>query len=375
MNRLLMTSAIALAMGTSAMAKDWTIALPKALPGGKAAIEEPLWRFFTEGLEPGDRYEVMNALVPGRIALIDLPDDKKMLRVKRRARKFQSENAAIYTHLESMGAGAAPIDAMGALRREGLSRLDPAEPLALMLIGDPVQVLAGEPGFSMRGKDGKLRIPSDAHFAATLAETPWGIGAEGKDGLQNVTLHFCTVGGAAKLTSDEEDALSRFWSLYVAARGGVLASWDRDLASCFERYSARIDRPLIDAKINADDKLLVMREIGREEVAAVRGKTVINGVEVESFNLFARKRHPTLSGVDVVTGVKYKPAEYPKTYETAWCYFSVVKNGTEIKFDLGSKSPGRSPYLDTSSSSARSAAGISNADFEAGKPACQWPDS
>ncbi|MEO0624681.1 MAG: hypothetical protein AAFU49_12910 [Pseudomonadota bacterium] len=119
-----------------------------------------------------------------------------------------------------------------------------------------------------------------------------------------------------------------------------------------------------------------MGEVDRAEIAVETnkaGKTIINGVEVEDFNLFADTPHPSLPGVTVVTGIRYRPADYPERYETAWCYFSVWKNGTEIKFDLGNKAPGEPPRPRASTSSARNAAGIAISDHQAGITACQWP--
>ena len=378
MRKLIASLWLALTMAGPTLAADWTVALPTALPGGKASIETPLWDFFAEILGPGDRYAVENATAPGRIALIDIPDEESYARARRKAKKFQAENARIYAHLESMASAPAAIDLTGLLRREALNRLDPERPLALLVVGDSVQAFAKEPGFSMRDETGAIRVPSDGHLSAPLAKTPWGLGAEGTDGLRNVVVHLCLVGEAGALTDDAENRLRRFWSLYVRQRGGTLATWSDDLPRCFERFAARVSTPLVDETPNPKDKLLVMREVGEAEVAVETredGKTVVNGVEVDSFDIFAYERHPTLSGVQVVTGVQYKPADYPETYEHAWCYFSVTKRGVEIKFDLGSKVPGRAPYLKSGTASARSAAGITMTDFEAGKTACQWPQS
>ncbi|MEL7444335.1 MAG: hypothetical protein AAGK02_00805 [Pseudomonadota bacterium] len=380
MRNVIAMAGLVLSLGGAAEAADWAVALPEAHPEGKAALEQPMWDVFKDVIGPGDRYRVMNGSSLGRIALINVPEHDKFARAKRRARYFQEQNALIYKHLQGMAAGPSALDLVGVLRHEAVNRIDASEPHALLIIGDAAQVFEGEPSFSMRDPKGVFRVPSDAHFSARLSSTPWGLGSEGAAGLRNVTVHLCHSGAAARLNDAEEEALRRFWGLYVSARGGTLATWSKDLPTCFERFVARVTTPVVDAEPNPHDRLLVMRKIGRAKVGTVdatsphaTGKTVINGVEVENFNLFADKLHPTLSSVKVVTGVRYVPAEYPDRYDAAWCYFSIHKSGTVIKFDLGSKRHGDAPIQQVSTASARAAAGITVRDFDAGKRACQWP--
>ncbi|MEM9764638.1 MAG: hypothetical protein AAF968_19405, partial [Pseudomonadota bacterium] len=128
---------------------------------------------------------------------------------------------------------------------------------------------------------------------------------------------------------------------------------------------------------------LVMLKIGQPDIETVtgsgagntEGKTVVNGVEVEDFSLFADTPHPTLPGVSVVTGVRYAPEDYPTRYELAWCYFSVRRNGTDIRFDLGTKRQGKAVAPRATTLSARRAASIQLSDVEAGGRVCQWPNS
>lgn len=118
-----------------------------------------------------------------------------------------------------------------------------------------------------------------------------------------------------------------------------------------------------------------MQEINRTPVAVVEEPTttIVNGVEVEDFNLFTTENHPTLPGVTVTTGIEYKPADYPEVYDHAWCYFNVTKNGVQVRFDLGRKDFD-SPVRDSQSTrSSLRAGGITKGSFEAGKTACQWP--
>ncbi|MEO1721959.1 MAG: hypothetical protein AAFR84_06115 [Pseudomonadota bacterium] len=377
MRKFMMIIALAIGLATPAAADDWAVALPIAMPQGKAAVEQPLWEVFTEVIAPGDRYRVLNGTEPGRIALLEVPDKTSMARKTRRAHHFRAENAEIYGFLQTMETGPAALDLTGLLRREAVQRRGQTAPLALLVIGDPVQAMPSSPSFSMRDETGTLRIPSDRHHAVPLSVSPWGIGLEGMNGLSGLTLHLCATGDP--LSPVETAALQRFWAHYLAARGGVLATWETgDLGSCVERFAARVAVPLITEDPNEHDRDLVMRKIGQPDTETVTGTgatPVVNGVEVDDFSLFADTAHPTLSGVTVVTGVRYAPKDYPKRYELAWCYFNVRRNGTDIRLDLGTKRQGKpvSPRVPTAS--ARRAAGIKVSDVEAGARACQWPTS
>ncbi|MEO0624680.1 MAG: hypothetical protein AAFU49_12905 [Pseudomonadota bacterium] len=206
MRSLFACLALVFGLGSTAVADDttnhWAVALPTSMPSERAALERALWGVFIDTLRPGDRYRVENATVPGRIAHISLPKDEAFTRAKRRARHFREENARIHAHLTKMGAGPALVDLPGLLRREALNRVDRETPLALLVIGDMVQIFSDEPSFSMRGEAGGIQIPSDKHLSASLSQTPWGLGDEGPRGLTGVALHLCHQGGEATLSSD-----------------------------------------------------------------------------------------------------------------------------------------------------------------------------
>lgn len=380
MRNLIVTAVAVIGLAGPATAENWAVALPSAHPEGQAALEQPMWEVFADLVGPGDTYRVLNATEPGLVAGIAVPNDSAFDRKKRRARHFKAENARIHAHLKSITSGNASVDLTGLLRHVVVNRVDRSAPLALLVIGDALQVFEGDPSFSMRDGDGSFQVPSDGHLPVSLTTSPWGARSPSRDGLDNVSVHICHSGAAMVLNDAEEEALRRFWALYIQIRGGMLASWGQDLPTCFERFAARGTRPIVVDTPNQHDRLLVMRKIGRSTIETIegtgpnaKGGTVINGVAVDNFSLFADKPHPTLSGIKVVTGVRYKPSDYPNRYEAAWCYFSIRKNGTLFKFDLGTKSPGSAPSLITSAGFARRAAGIDLADFEAGQRVCQWP--
>ncbi|MEM7296110.1 MAG: hypothetical protein AAF330_05710, partial [Pseudomonadota bacterium] len=271
MRKCALMMAVTLGLASAAEANEWAVALPQSLPGGKDQIEQPLWTAFTEMIRPGDRYRVLDGAEPGRIAVIDLPDDPKMDRKTRRAQKFRAENARIYAHLKAMREGPAAIDLTGLLRREAANRQGGAAELALLVIGDPAQMMPDATSFSMRDADGTLRIPSDRHLALRLSITPWGMGIEGAKGLQGVSLHICPLGQTARLSAAEDAALRRFWALYVASRSGVLATWEPDLETCFERFASRVTSPVADVAPNPHDRDLVMRKVGQPVIETVTG--------------------------------------------------------------------------------------------------------
>lgn len=374
MLRFLSSLVVSVTLASSAFASNWTVAIPVAAPGGGEAIKEALWDFFIRDLGPGDTYAVLNAATPGQIANLRIPDEVKYTRAKWRAKTFASENARIGGFVDGIDEGAAKIDLLGTLRHVALNRLDNA-PIDLLVIGGVVQIFPEEPHFSMQGENGLL-VPSPAHLSASVADTPYGMGSEGSDGLQAVTVHLCSIGDA--LSSDAEAAYQQFFSAYIAARGGVMVTWSDDLPTCLERFGGQARQPIEVPALEINDDTVEMREITRSPVTVVEEEpttVIVNGIEVDQFNLFSSASHPTLSGVEVTTGIVYEPGKYPDVYQNAYCYFPVMRNGTSIRIDLGDKDFGEDVEWHVAPASALKSAGISERDFEAGRSACQWPTS
>lgn len=372
MRNLLSSAVLAASVTLPAAAGSWSIAVPDALPEGGEALNEAAWAFFLRSLGPGDRYAVLNATVPGQIASIRVPDDPRYTRPKWRAQTFAQDNRRIADHLGGLEAGNPDVDLIGVLRHVALSRIDPERPLDLMIVGSALQSFPETPGLSM-GQTGGVYIPSSEHLTSSVRETPYGMGAEGPGGLQNVHLHLCPI--ADNLRSGEAAALQGMYGRYVAARGGTLVTWRQDLATCFERWAAEVRAPLEIAPYGEATGQLTMVPVRQAEVSVEPDPTtvIVNGIEVDQFNLFSEAPHPTLAGVEVTTGVVYEPGRYPDVYEKAYCYFNIRQSGTHIRLDLGEKRFGRAPSLDHPSTTTLRAAGITWRDYEAGRRACQWP--
>lgn len=372
MRNLLLSAALAASVAMPAVAGNWSIAIRDALPHGGEDLNQAAWAFFLRHLGPGDRYTVLNATVPGQIASISVPDDARYTRPKWRAQSFAQENRRIADHLGGLEAGDPDVDLIGVLRHVALSRIDPERPLDLMIVGSALQRFLDTLALSM-GQGDAVFIPSPEHLTASVRETPYGIGAEGPGGLQNIYLHLCPI--ADDLRSDEAAALQSVYGRYVAARGGTLVTWSQDLATCFERWAAEVRDPLEIAPYGEATGQLAMVPVGQAEIVVEPEPTtvIVNGIEVDQFNLFSTAPHPTLTGVEVTTGVVYEPGKYPDVYEQAYCYFNVRQAGTHLRLDLGEKRFGRAPSLDHPSTATLRAAGITRGDYEAGRTACQWP--
>lgn len=374
MHNLFVTTALTVCLAVPATSGNWAVAVPEALPEGGGDVKDEGWQFFLREMGPGDALTVLNATKPGLVASIKVPDDPKYERPKWRARTFARENAQIAAYLDQIADGAPITDVLGVLRYTALNRIDPDVPLDLMIVGTAVQVFEETPSLSMRQED-VLLVPSQDHLSAQVSDTAYGMGAESPTGLRNVYVHMCPV--ADDLRPDEEGALQAFYADYIEAREGQLVTWSSDLPTCFKRFGAEV-RTLIDVAPFAEATgELVMLRVGEavpEIVVETEPTTVImEGIEVDQFNLFSGAAHPSLSGVEVTTGIVYTPEKFPDVYEKAYCYFNVSASGSSLRFDLGEKRPGGSPTWERASVASLKAGGISRAVFEAGRNACQWP--
>ncbi len=374
MSKMLSAMALAASMITVtpaiATAENWSVALPQAMPGGGAPVKDALWQFFLHDLGPGDRYSVLNASVPGQVAVVQIPDEAKYTRAKWRAKSFARENMRVGRFVDQIADAPADIDLMGTLRHVALNRLDDA-PMNLMIIGSVVQEFPDAPAFSML-QGATALVPSPAHLSASVAQTPYGMGSEGTDGLANSYIHICPIGDG--LSSEAEAAYQQFFGHYLARRGGNLVTWTEDLGTCVERFGAQVRQPIATEPFDHADDALVMRDITRQSVAIEEPtETILNGVTVDQFNIFASAAHPSLGGVQVTTGVAYAPGKYPDIYEAAYCYFNVASDGASIRIDLGDKSFDQPVVWDTPKAAALRAAGVSKREVHAGQSACQWP--
>ncbi|MEM7530383.1 MAG: hypothetical protein AAF416_22540 [Pseudomonadota bacterium] len=277
--------------------------------------------------------------------------------------------------LEAIAAadGGAGVDILKLLAEIPLSRPDAETPIEVLIIGDPIQTVAGEPHFSMRDDEGGFRLPSDAHIRASLAETPYGTAGR-EAALAAVTVHLCRVPDGEAWASDADEALNRFWSLFIAHQGGQLATWTDDLATCLDRFVERARKGAKAFVLDESEEGLVMKTVSRAKVATEDGTATLGGIEVESFNLFSTRAHPMLPGVEVVTGIKYDPRHYPRRYDHAWCYFVRYRNGVPVRFDIGARSYGQSVRWRSAQVRAQRTAGIAASDVLAAREACQLPD-
>lgn len=359
---------------TTALAAEMVIAVPEAYPGDAGLFNAEMWSVFTTTVKPGDGYTVLNGTQGEQIAQIQMPDDPKFERIKPRIRSFGAENARIGAVLSGYqeNTGAALIDIPAILRNLGDNRLDKDAETDLVIVGNPVHIAQNEPHFSMRDLNGALQIPSDAHIAASLAETPYGTSGR-ESGLQNVFVHFCLLPDGEGWNSAYDEAAHRFWALHIEQQGGTLVTWTDDIKACFSRFKAKARNSAKSFTLQTDDIGLAMIQVSRDQIATLeRGTKAVKDIAIDKFNVFPDAPHPRLA-VTVTTGIEYMATQYPEKFVHSWCYFLRHIEGAEVRVTVGTMSYGGTPRWKTPSANTLKAANVSQEDVYAAQEACQFP--
>ena len=361
-----------------ALAETWEIVAPPNMSRGDE-LKAEIWDFFLRGMAPGDTLTLHDGLHPRELSRIEIPDDPRHEEERFRTKALARETALLSRRIDALGgAGSGEFRYRIAFPEFAFAYANARTGAEshMLVITSGLHHSALEPRFSIRHRGGELVLPNDAHIGAPLSASPYGTRDRGES-LKGVVAHFCLMAGDSPMTTHQKDELRRFWSLYVAGLGGEMATFTESLSGCFDRWRGKIrGGPPMEA-LDASDVVMGMRNVTRtpkpkREQGPRPRADARSGLE--DFSLFSSNPHPALEGVEVMTGVKYRLDEYPKTYVRAWCYAMVEHRGAAVRIPIGKKVPLKSVEWATATRGTLAAAGISGADAEAGRPACAFPE-
>jgi hypothetical protein len=355
-------------------AGTWDIVVPPNLPESEA-LKAEVWDFFLNGLAPGERLTLYDGMDGSEIIRIAIPDDARFENERVRTKTFGRETAQLSRAIDALSAEGNPavpyrINLPG-LAYE-LSRTRTSDERQILVVTSGMHLSDLEPSFSFRHVGSDLFLPTDSHIEAPLSESPYG--TQGlATALDGVVMHICLQSDGDRLTTYQKDEMRRFWSLYVHWLGGELATFTESLPGCFDRWRSKAKGGMPVEALDISRTVLAMRRVARTPIEDTEpDDRVALPAGVETFSLFASMPHPSLHGVEVATGTRYRTGEHPR-YVVAWCYAMVANGGAMIRVDMGTKVPYRDVDWAVVPGGTLAAAGISREDAEAGRRACQFP--
>ncbi|WP_299867688.1 hypothetical protein [uncultured Roseobacter sp.] len=389
--------AIAAVLGTTmltasaAQARETIIALSSAQ--SKAVLQEQVEQaigHLLATLDAGEHARIVDATSLALVAEVEMPEGSEPVSPRRALQHNRKAVAKVGHFLNRAQVNAqhpGAIDMPGLLRFVRTHYPAPEEGADLIVFGHPVFAPANAPSQSMVGD----RVPSDALVAAGPEISLYGTNAL-SGSLEGYDIYFGWSASDWSVSPAHRYAVERLWSVSVEAHGGSMAyqapaETKAGRATLFDL--AGEDAPDLSHKKPLDPaappKMRVFNpDTGQEWEAEAEAespevsvsppqKVTANGVEVDNFSLFASKPHPRLGGVEVTTGIRYVPEDYPDRYLDAWCYFLVQHDGSQHRIRLGTKDWGTPVVVADLPSRARRAADITSDDVRAARAACQWP--
>lgn len=227
-----------IAASPAAQAKETLIVLANNYDRPDAEAIFAQLRPFYQAMQPGDAIEAIDAATLDVIARVELPDeDIYATHTNLKMKKIAPGFARITSHLSNAGTLAVqPVDGevpehldLPRLLRDLGYRTAGAP--AILLVGNPLYHDATMPGASTRDA-----WPSDAHYALTPAESPFGT-AGMEDRLAGLKINWC-------ITQDDfvngahESGVHRANAMMIAGYGAQLVTYTPNLTQCFERAAA-----------------------------------------------------------------------------------------------------------------------------------------
>lgn len=195
--------------------------------------------------------------------------------------------------------------------------------------------------------------PNDAHLSAGHDRSPFST-VERAHLLDGMSVHWLVTDTDKVFNDNQAESVRRFWSLFVATQGGVLASYSTDATSVFANATHGKRTPFLSATINPRDTNVVMRsrsmQVANEDdspappipvvitnvITATNIVTITNWVHVQTGEVMPRVT-PGNSGV----GIKWtQPPGEPHNVDLD-LYVRVPGDGTELFFARTSSRFGR----------------------------------
>ncbi|WP_430415656.1 hypothetical protein [Parasphingorhabdus sp.] len=377
---------------------------------------------------PGERFYVMDIADGQSVISMEIENRKRFESQKLKLRAYASELGKLQIYLSEVSGqdivskSALASDIPSVLRAVGDLRDKDSPPARLLILGSGLHITANS-STSMY-VDGQSLVPSDTLLTGSLLTSPYGIG-DRQDYLTGVNVTFCAI-LPDKLTAHEHQEVAHMWGHYIALRGGNLVNFTSDIKLCIRKFKGgegeplqlrALDPEIAPAMIAADESGKVGRitisggEVYHDKLAAVTAERDqerqarksaeqkaakaregfevalrnarkadellgsaddLDGVTV--FSRFQSIAHPSLRHVNVMTGVQFSRANYPK-YDKSWCYFNHRKpNGTIVQFDVGDRRYGGKISYDPPQEDALREVGMHERDFMAARQACRFPN-
>ena len=233
--------AFALALTISGAARgraaEHFVGLSHGFDEGKDVVIEGLETLVTEALPMGDQLTIVDAKTLQTIEAFAIPAEGKAYRhAKFRKKAFRKQLRTVRTYIEELpDSGAGGLDVPLFLGHVG-TKLAPAPDgdgvrARVLVIGNALHQDPKEPDFDMR----EGYFPSDAHIEAPIQSSPYG--TAGKEGfLDGIDVHFLYTNPSDSWASSlYRDRIERFWTLFVGAQGGSLATFTPDRDTAYRR--------------------------------------------------------------------------------------------------------------------------------------------
>ena len=397
---------IALLTSNQAKAEDLTIILPSTHVES-AETTHTLMNKAWSSLEPGTSLTVLNGRTGDTIVSMQLSNGGRHKIARFVDKDFADEREIIGKFVAAMegpkdGLYAPPLAIPALVKSVAKTNEQSSRDQHVLMLGNPLFSHPRDPGVSMVSEDGIPQIPSDRFLIMGKELSPYGQGADDPD-LEGIVFHICADLPDLLLEAEKRD-LARFWSHYLALRGGVLATFTSDIQGCLASYKARTTSPLVFTALDEDADLemkrLTMktapsiaeidprdgayrqaeRQQEQERLECAHAKEVeaqVLGLEengVTSFSRFTSVDHPTLKSVSVSTGVSYRSEEFPD-WDYAHCYFYARNSkGSKVSIDLGGKNPGDEISWKTIPKSVLKDVGLTTRNIKDAHTACRFPN-
>jgi hypothetical protein len=147
-----------------------------------------------------------------------------------------------------------------------------------VLLASPFCILPNEESFSMV----ESRYPSDGHLARPLADSPYGI-VEKQGRLLNATVLWAFNSQNIWSSQLHSEVVKRWWSLFVAGQGGVLAGFNSDTPQILLAAARHERHPVGAYAVNPNDADLIMHVAnGRQAALKVERSKLAPAVEVQA---------------------------------------------------------------------------------------------
>jgi len=204
----------------------------------KDEVYRSIVRLVVEDLPLNSTLAIYDAFELKTITQVSLPNARVFNSPKTRANQFapvirdlklflaQEHHRPTNSHLSFNGAIRLPhlLDFLA-------EKLPPTNsPTSLLLVGSPLYQDAKEPAFSM--VDGYF--PSDGHLQASREQSVFGFTGEGATARPLIMqwMYF----GDPWVSDLHKEKVTRFWTLYLARRGGQLAAFTGDLPTALQSF-------------------------------------------------------------------------------------------------------------------------------------------